>query len=160
MAIAFNAEEILAMAMRIERNGKVFYESAASRAGKFKDLLLRLAKEEAGHLAIFEAMRKNLSAAERQTTHYDPDGQSGFYLQAMADRTVFNTRPSLSAKKVHELDLAGIIDMAISNEKDSIVFYVGLRDLVPVRFGRKKITAIIAEEYKHIVFLRGITLNK
>jgi rubrerythrin len=42
---------------------------------------------------------------------------------------------------------------AIGLEKESIVFYVGLRDLVPEEFGRDKIDAIIREEKKHIVIL-------
>ena len=158
MTIAFNAEEILAMAARIERNGKIFYKTAAGRAGKFKDLFLRLAKEEAGHLAIFEAMRKKLSAEEREETAYDPGRQNGFYLQAMADRAVFKPGAPASIKKQQETGLAGVIAAAIENEKDSIVFYVGLRELVPARLGREKINAVIDEEFKHIVFLRGITL--
>jgi len=40
-----------------------------------------------------------------------------------------------------------------SDEKDSILFYLGLRDLVPPKFGREKIDDIIREERKHIVQL-------
>ncbi|MBT8356834.1 MAG: rubrerythrin, partial [Deltaproteobacteria bacterium] len=46
-----------------------------------------------------------------------------------------------------------IITTAIGLEKDSILFYLGLRDLVPPKFGRDKIDDIIREERKHIVQL-------
>jgi rubrerythrin len=38
-------------------------------------------------------------------------------------------------------------------EKDSIVFYVGIKDLVPEKLGKNKIDNIIDEEKKHILLL-------
>lgn len=161
MTIAFNADEVLAMAERIERNGIRFYTAAARGIKKYQVLFARLAQEEARHEAIFAAMRQKLPLKERETTSYDPGGQNGLYLQAMADRAVFKKGVYPGLKKgPAEAGLAEVIDTAIGNEKDSIVFYVGLRELVPANLGRNRISAIIAEEYGHIAFLRGITLKK
>jgi rubrerythrin len=43
--------------------------------------------------------------------------------------------------------------MAIGLEKDSIVFYVGLKESVSPRAGKDKVQAIIKEEIGHIAIL-------
>ena len=49
-----------------------------------------------------------------------------------------------------------ILETALNSEKESVVFYVGLKGMVPVRAGRDKVEAIIIEELSHITTL----LNK
>ena len=46
-----------------------------------------------------------------------------------------------------------ILKEAILAEKDSIVFYLGMKELVPENFGKTKIDAIIKEEMAHINLL-------
>ena len=46
-----------------------------------------------------------------------------------------------------------IIKIAINAEKNSIIFYVGLKDLVPSKMGRDKVEAIIKEEMAHLARL-------
>lgn len=43
--------------------------------------------------------------------------------------------------------------MAIGLEKDSIVFYLGMKEAVPQRSGRDKIEGIIKEEMRHMATL-------
>jgi len=43
--------------------------------------------------------------------------------------------------------------MAIGLEKDSIVFYLGMKDAVPERLGRSRIDDIIREEMSHVYLL-------
>jgi len=43
-----------------------------------------------------------------------------------------------------------ILQMAIGLEKDSIVFYLGMKEMVPERLGRGKIDGIIKEEMRHV----------
>ena len=43
--------------------------------------------------------------------------------------------------------------MAIEAEKDSIVFYVGLKDFVSVKAGKDKVEDIIKEEQGHVAEL-------
>ena len=40
-------------------------------------------------------------------------------------------------------------------EKESIVFYLGLRDLVPAKLGKDKVERILREEMSHVALLRG-----
>jgi len=46
-----------------------------------------------------------------------------------------------------------ILRMALELEKDSVVFYQGIREIVPERLGKGRIEAIIKEEMKHITQL-------
>ena len=43
-----------------------------------------------------------------------------------------------------------ILKEAITAEKDSIVFYLGMKDLVPQALGKNRIDAVIKEEMAHI----------
>jgi rubrerythrin len=49
--------------------------------------------------------------------------------------------------------LEEILTTAIGLEKDSILFYVGLKDLVPPKYGQEKIDDIIRQERKHVAQL-------
>ena len=49
-----------------------------------------------------------------------------------------------------------ILKAAIGLEKESIVFYLGMKELVPTKFGKDKIDKIIKEEMGHIRFLSGL----
>ncbi|GAF92843.1 unnamed protein product, partial [marine sediment metagenome] len=49
--------------------------------------------------------------------------------------------------------LAEIFKTAIGLEKDSVVFYLGMKDLVGGSLGKDRINHIIEEEMKHITLL-------
>jgi len=159
MTITFNADEILQMAEQIERNGVKFYSLAAERLKQSRDIFAQLARQEEEHLSIFSGMRQNLSAAEREATSYDPNNENSFYLQALADREVFKLDQDPQKLLPSSVTLAGVIDIAIGKEKDSIVFYVGMKELVSEKLGRGKINSIISKEFRHIAVLRGIAIK-
>jgi rubrerythrin len=157
MSITFNADEIFEMAEQIERNGAKFYRKAARGAAgaSTKDVLLRLADMEVEHEKTFAVMRAELSTKERVSASFDPDLQAALYLQAMADGHVFNTRVDPSAKLTGKEMPAEVFRTAIGLEKDSIVFYLGIQDLVGKALGRDKIAHIIREEMSHVTTLSG-----
>ena len=157
MGITFNADEIFEMAEEIERNGATFYREAAGHAGdtKTRQLLLDMAAMEDGHLRTFEEMRKQLGGQEKAQIVFDPDNESALYLQTMADGHGWEGKISPTEQLTGSEKIEDIVNMAINAEKNSVVFYVGLRDFVPVRAGKEKVEAIIREEMGHIA-----TLNK
>jgi len=160
MAIIFNADEILQAAEQIERNGAQFYILAADRLTEFGGVFRKLAGQEEKHLAVFQKMRSSLSAAEREETAYDPDNQSSLYLKTMADREVFNVYEDQTKLFFPSISVANIIDIAIGKEKDSIVFYVGLKELAPENIGGAKLDLVISEEFSHIAVLRGMLMGR
>ncbi len=155
MSIHFNADEIFEMAEQIERNGANFYRKVAGTAdeAEVRRVLLDLAAMEDEHEKTFAAMRAQLSAEQRISITFDPEGEAAMYLQAMADGYVFDVRTDPSELLTGEEGLADILHTAIGLEKDSIVFYLGIRDLVPEKFGKGKINDIIKEEMGHITTL-------
>ena len=155
MSFEFNADEILAMAEQIERNGARFYRRAA---GLVKDvevskLLQELATWEDGHQQAFASMRHILKERERQPTTFDPEDETSLYLRAMADGHVFDVRVDPVDKLTGKESARDILSLAIGQEKDSIIFYLGIRDMVSEVMGKDKIDEIIREEMRHIGFL-------
>jgi rubrerythrin len=157
MSLRFNADEVFAVAEQIERNGSSFYRRAAELTGVAgsRDTLLELAQMEEQHEQTFIAMRQGLSEEERKPVIYDPDHELAFYLQTMADRNVFDISVDPSAGLSGTETAADILQIALGAEKDSIVFYTGLRELVPQRLGGDWIGSIIREEFGHISTLNA-----
>lgn len=155
MANTFNADEIFEMAMEIERNGAKFYrKAAAGRAGATsKLLLLHLADMEVQHERTFAAMRDLLTTVENASATFDPDDEAALYLRAIADGHVFPVRVDPSAMLLGKESAADVLKTAIGIEKDSIIFYLGIQDLVGKALGRDKIDHVIREEMNHITIL-------
>jgi len=158
MSIRFNADEIFEMAEQIERNGAKFYRRAAEGATvpKGRQLLLNLAAMEDEHEGIFADMRADMLKQGGMATVdsvFDPEGQAGLYLRAMADGHVFDMRADPSERLTGKETMGDILQTAIGLEKDSIVFYLGMKEMVPERLGKAKIDDIIKEEMSHITDL-------
>ncbi len=151
----FNADEVLKIAEQIERNGIAFYETAAERFdGDAKRTLLRLADMERTHEQLFATLRKELP--EQGYKAFDPEGESGRYLAAFADGQIFAPKADSSALLAPGKTERDILETAIGLEKDSVVFYVAIKDAVPETLGEDKIDWIIQEEMAHIVLLSKI----
>lgn len=148
-AYDFSAKDVFQLAEDIEINGAEFYRNAAAGADdkSTADLLNGLADMEMEHKKTFEQMRAELTGKEKAETVFDPDNDSVKYLQALADIRVF------FEKDIDSSDLENILKSAITGEKDSIVLYLGMKDLVPEKFGQDKIEKIIREEMGHIRML-------
>jgi len=155
MPATFNADEILEMAEQIERNGAKFYRDAAKRASdqKVKQRLLDMATMEDGHLKTYQEIRKGLNAWEKEEIVFDPDNQSVKYLQAMAEARGYEGKITPSKELTGSETVKEILEIALNSEKESALFYLGLKDLVPERAGREKIENIILEELSHITTL-------
>jgi len=149
MSYDFNADDIFEIAQQMERNGAAFYRDAAGSVddSSVKEFLLEFAAMEDEHEKTFIELRKELTAAEKTPTVFDPNNESGLYLKALADTRVF------FKKEIDISTVEGIFKSAITAEKDSIVFYLGMKDLVPGALGKDKMDDIIKEEMGHIKIL-------
>ena len=154
MDATFNADEIFEIAEEIERNGAAFYRRAADSIEdtKARHLLLTLAAMEDDHVKTFAAMRAELTE-EAWDVDLDLDDQAGMYLRAIADGHVFDTKTEPAQLLTGEESFEEILRIAIGLEKDSLVFYHGMRDMVPEQFGKDKLDRIISEEKRHITEL-------
>ncbi len=155
MSSNFNADEILEMAVKIEQNGQLYYSKAAELVedSNVKKLLNDLSMWEVQHEKTFNAMRAKFAAQQDFAAAFDLDSEAARYLQAIADGKVFST------KKMDD-ELAGItpepkpiLERAIQREKDAIVFFVAMKEMVNDPEGRDDVEKIIQEEYSHIRYL-------
>ena len=146
MRYDFNADDVFEMAEQLERNGAKFYQEAAGRVEgeKHKAFLAGLSKMELEHEKTFASMREELKGKEKAPTVFDPEGESEQYLRALADTRVF------FEKQIDISTMEGILLAAIQAEKDSIVFYLGMKDLVPGDLGASRLDKIIREEMAHV----------
>lgn len=155
MGVELNADDVFQMAEQIEKDAFAFYKQAASA---FSDparqqLLLSLASMEAEHELVFAAMKDHLTA-------------DGWHLAVPGDGAAkdWPVLVNVVASGVKE-DLAGrfagkqsgdqILRKAIDFEKDSIVFFLGMKDMLSDPGDKARIDAIIREELGHVLSLTG-----
>ena len=158
MSYYFNADEIFEMAEQIERNGAKFYSGASEKATSpdVRKLLLDFAAMEKNHEKLFANMRADMLKQGQAATVdpvFDPEGEAGLYLRAMADGHIFDVRANPGEDLTGEESMEDIFRLAIGREKDSVVFYVGMKDMVSERLGKDKIDGIIKEEMSHVTIL-------
>lgn len=151
MTNEFNAKDIFEIAIKIEQNGAKFYRDAAKQTKEenHKKFLLELASMEDDHERTFTNLQKELKDNEIFSTTFDPDDENILYLKALADTRVF------FEKEQPDNSFQSILTTAIQTEKDSIVFYLGMKELVPAKLGQSKIDTIIKEEMGHIKLIAG-----
>jgi rubrerythrin len=152
MALMFNADEIFEMAEQIERNGGNYYRKAAAGATdlRVRQLLVGLAAMEDRHERVFIELRRELSEQQKQPTTFDPEGEAGAYLRALADGCVFDVSADPSERLTGKETPEEIYRTAIDLEKDSIVFYLGVLDMISQPLGKERVNDIIKEEMRHV----------
>jgi rubrerythrin len=154
MVMTFTADEIYEIAEQIERNAAEFYRDAAERCPNedIRQLLLDMSETENEHLETFQNMREKL-AEEVGLSIFDPFGRSAMYLQAIADARSWEGRVNPMQALTGNETAREIIEIAVESEKEMVVFYVGLKDLVYFKAGKDKVEEIIIEELNHICAL-------
>jgi len=151
MSRTFNAIEVFEIAEQIERNGEVFYRRAAER---FRDseaggIFAKLAGWEVKHEAAFAALRKQLAKEPEELLRVDPENLP-VDAKAMAGLSAFGINTDATVELVGCKTQADALKIALQKEKDTIIFYTGLKEFVPVAVAVSEIDDIIAEELRHV----------
>lgn len=154
MAIKFNADEIFEMAIQAESNAYKMYSDLAKKHvdPEVSAELMKMAEMEKSHENIFIKMRKELPEDMRTAT-FDPNEDATLYLQTIADAEVGEGSPEIAKSMTGRESFEDVLKMAIGLEKQAILFYLGIRDMVPERLGKDKVEHVIKEEQSHVVLL-------
>jgi len=151
MAKIFAGSEVVDLGIQIEKNGRDFYEILArqTKSDKIRQTFEYLAKEEEKHIEDFKGILKTVE--DYQPVEAYP-GEYFAYINALASEYVFTKKDKgvEIAKKIKSDKEA--IDMGIAFEKDSIIFYEGIKKAVP-EYEHKVITKLISQEQNHLAKL-------
>lgn len=144
----FNGEEIVRLAVEIEKQGQKFYELAAARVedDEVKKIFESLAGEEKQHIVDFEGLGAKLPGEFKPNESYV--GEYGDYIKALIDNHVFNDNnveqfvPNISVTRE-------ALAVAFRFEKDSILIFQELYNLVDDA-GKEVLGKLIDQEKQHI----------
>jgi hypothetical protein len=109
---------------------------------------------EDSHLLIFHEMRQGLTDREKEATTFDPDNEAALYLQALADSKGFEGMRARGQKLTGNESMPEVYEIAIEAERNSVLFYVGIKEMVAAPAGKDKVENIIREEIGHVAQLR------
>ncbi|MFC1934931.1 ferritin family protein [Chloroflexota bacterium] len=151
MSIALSGSELIEVAIGIEKRGIAFYDIMAKSTDNeaARHNFQHLVVMEREHIQIFQDMLAETDSW--QATKSFGKEQAG-YLQALIDRAVFTDDTATSEMAMCVDSDIQAMELGISAEKDSMLFYYQMRDIMPQQT-HAMINKIIAEEKLHLAQL-------
>ncbi len=148
MGILFSGRELINIGIGIEKNGAAYYGTLADCAqdDSAKTTYGQLADKEREHIRTFENMLSTVGdyqPPETFTEEYEA------YVKALVDSLVFTDEQQACDLAQSMSSNAQALQTAIMAEKDSILFYLEMRDLIRSS-ERHVVDSLIAEEKKHL----------
>ncbi|CAB1077149.1 hypothetical protein JY97_03470 [Alkalispirochaeta odontotermitis] len=142
----FSANEILDMAVKLEKNGEAVYRNAIEKVVRPEliDLLEWMAAEEVKHADFFANLKLDLESKNANPfidemsweLFDDLLGEKNFSLKEIDFSLIENTDE--------------LIAVFVEFEKDSVIFYKVLEPFVEDPVAREQLKIIIEEENRHI----------
>jgi rubrerythrin len=147
--------EILEMAEQLERNGAAFYRRAAEGIddSHIRTLLRDLASWEEEHEKVFARMRAKVTGKKGEGKLLDPEDERSLRLRTMVDGNVFDLKGDPAGLIKGRETIEEVLQMAVRKEKDSAVFYLCLKSVLPDDADPSDIERVIEEEMGHIALL-------
>ena len=100
----------------------------------------------------FKALRRSLPGSFPSDSVWDPEGLAESYLQATADTHVFTLEAATDRLKAIRTPQQAL-DIALQFEKDSVAFFVGMKEMLPDPNGKGEIDKLIQAEMDHVRML-------
>ncbi|MCF8067072.1 MAG: ferritin family protein [Desulfobacterales bacterium] len=149
MADLFKANDIVLAAVEIEKRGEKFYLYLADQAedSTTRKAFEHLAREEVKHKALFEKLYERLGKVEMPARSNEEEFLS--YLNALVDSHPLFRDGDLDEMKDLIKTRKNAIRMAMGFEKESILFFMEMREFVP-ESEKKFIVQCIEEERSHL----------
>lgn len=155
MGTIFSSSEVVAFGVQIKKNGRDFYDLASKtvKADRVRQLFEFLSNDEQLHIGAFEGILSRVDESPRAHGHFP--SEYGDYLRALVEGNAFTV-----AKQGSELARAlrndkQALDLALSYEKDTMLFCHELKKLVWPGF-HKEIDTLLAEEQDHFTKISDV----
>jgi rubrerythrin len=150
MGVFFSGEELVRIAVQNEDTGYTFYKMAQQRAKspRMEEFFKYLADQELIHKEKFLKLAGSIRNSAQPGEPADR-GEVDLYIKAMTDSGLFqgDDKNIVMASKASEETSA--VDFAIGFEKDTLLFFYQLEDLVH-SIHKPMVQVIIIEEKEHI----------
>ncbi len=148
MGNVFAGSEIVELGVQIEKNGRDFYSELAAKAKnkKAKDVFKYLKGEEEKHIIVFKKILESVHKYEPQEAY---PGEYFAYMNALAGEYVFTRKDKGKEIAKHIKSDAEAVKMGIGFEKDSIIFYEGMKRAVP-EDENEVVDELIRQEQSHL----------
>jgi len=151
----FSIEEILDIAIQLEKNGEKVYQKAATVKGDptMGLLLQRLADDEAKHAQWFMDMKKSVG----KDIVYPQLEEMGRKIlkKAVGDQAFTLGEADLSKIR----DSRRLIELALEFEKDTVIFFEMIGNFVDDQDTLSHLNEIIEEENRHVSLLQKLLDN-
>lgn len=148
MGNIFSGSEVVEIGIQIEKNGRDYYSALMnqSKSEKARELFKYLAGEEEKHILTFQKILETVQKYEPQGLDSD---EYYAYMNDLASEHVFTQKnKGEEIAKAIKSDKEGI-EKAIRFEEDSVVFYEGMKKIVP-EYDLKVVEWLIAQEQGHL----------
>ncbi|MGD2142905.1 MAG: ferritin family protein [Anaerolineae bacterium] len=145
----FEAGQALEMAMRVEENGEAYYKAAAQQSDDpgVEELFRDLAGRERAHYRTFKSLAERVQPGPELPDELYGDYQA--YLEAALDQALFSG-PEKALRRAEQAEgREAVLQAAMGFEKDTMLFYYDLREMVS-ESDRETISVIIREEKQHL----------
>lgn len=147
MSIQVSGADVIDLAIETEVRGERFYREAMARAGTpgARELFEYLADEELRHKAIFEELADKVVVTEVAPSILE---EALSYIESTVDMAFFRDYSPLQKipEGTTEVDL---LERALAFEKETLLFFTGLRDLVQPE-NEAIVDGVAREERRHI----------
>jgi rubrerythrin len=144
----FAGSEIVEIGIQIEKNGRDFYNTLVnqSKEQKAKEIFKYLAGEEEKHIAAFQNILDSVHKYEPAEAY---PGEYFAYMNALASDYVFTQKDKGEEAAKNTRSDKEAVDLGVGFEKDSILFYVGMKKVVPEN-DHKVLDKLIMQEQSHL----------
>ena len=148
MVNIFAGSEIVELGIQIEKNGRDFYDTLVRQLKnkKAKEIFKYLAGEEEKHIATFQRILDKLEKYEPPESY---PGEYFAYMNALASDYVFTQKDTGKRIAKNITSDKEAVDTGTGFEKDSILFYEGMKKVVP-EYDHKVIDELITQEQSHL----------
>lgn len=148
MTNVFSGSEIVSFGVQIEKNGRDFYNTLADKTANREagEIFKFLAGEEEKHILTFQKILESVKAYEPQETY---PGEYFAYMSLLAGEYVFTQTDKGKEVALKTKNDKDAIAVGVKFEKESIIFYEGMKKAVP-REQAGVIDKLIDQENNHL----------
>jgi rubrerythrin len=155
MGDEYSIQEVIEIAIEIEKNGAAFYSALAQSADteRLRELYIYLSQEEKRHITRFQEILESVGGYQISEAYYATQYMG--YMKALADERVFKDDTSVKEAADRANSPEEAIKMAIDFEKESILFLHEMYNLMP-EADKSIVQKLLDEERDHLRRLSAI----